>query len=196
MGRLRPHRSRAAACLAVAGFAAAGCGGLLGVDHDWTLVDSDASTAIDDAETDRVTTGDAGGPVADAASPDGTAADEDARADACSAGSLSCNGTQPQICTGSGTWQNVGAPCTASDPVCLGGACVVCEPGANGCVGQQPAHCDSTGSWREAGVACVNQACVGGGCVGSCSPGALTCVNGYWLVCSGNGTWQLVGTTC
>lgn len=66
----------------------------------------------------------------------------------CVIGTLACGGQQPQICTASGTWQNVGAPCSGTTPVCLGGACVTCSPGDVGCNGSQPETCSDGGVWQ------------------------------------------------
>jgi len=191
------------ACMALVGLSLSGCGALLGVDHDWELVDAEVDSAalpdalaVDSGGDGMVVDGsDSSAPGADTASID--APSLDAAVDgACPVGALSCSGPQPQICTNSGTWQNVGAACTGDAPACLGGACVACTPGSSGCTGQQPEQCDSTGAWKSTGAACSNQACVDGGCTGTCSPGALECLNTYWFVCNSSGGWQLVGTQC
>ena len=53
-----------------------------------------------------------------------SASSGDADKGPCTSGTLSCNGTQPQMCTGSSAWQNVGAPCSGTTPVCQKGACL------------------------------------------------------------------------
>ncbi|MGH7297364.1 MAG: hypothetical protein ACRELB_20680 [Polyangiaceae bacterium] len=80
---------------------------------------------------------------------------------------LSCNGQQPTICTGSGTLQNVGNPCSGSTAVCLSGACVTCAPGTGRCIDQQqqPQECDSAGTWQN-GTACTSsEMCDAGVCI-------------------------------
>jgi hypothetical protein len=197
----RPRFSRA--CLALLVCSLGGCGSLLGVDHDWDLVDGEADdaalleTSTIEAAADVTNVAETSGTF-DSATPglDATGVDVGSADGACTVGSLSCSGAQPQICNNAGTWQNVGAACTGSMPACLGGACVDCTPGSLGCNGQQPEKCDATGTWQNMGAACSGQACVGGSCTGDCSPGALECVNTYWFVCSSSGGWQLVGTQC
>jgi hypothetical protein len=123
------------------------------------------------------------------------AAANDASDAGCTLGALSCNGAQPQICASGGTWQNVGAPCTGSTPVCLAGACVQCLPGSMECAADAGAAvdtCSAEGAWGSP-VACTQPtpACAGGLCVcpngdalsnGVCCPTAETgcsgvCVN-------------------
>jgi len=92
----------------------------------------------------------------------------------CSVGTLSCNGQQPTICTGSGTWQNVGNPCSGSTPACLNGACVQCAPSSMQCSGNSVETCNSTDQWGS-GVACSQP-------TPDCNLGACTCLES---TCSG-----------
>ncbi len=69
----------------------------------------------------------------------------------CSTGSLSCDGQQPTTCTGAGTWQPIGNPCSGTTPACLNGACVPsvsCTPSSLLCVStMEIASCDAAGQW-------------------------------------------------
>jgi formylglycine-generating enzyme required for sulfatase activity len=107
----------------------------------------------------------------------------------CSPGALSCNGEQPQSCAASGTWRNVGSPCSGSTPACLNGACAACDPGALGCSGQQPQTCQPNGTWANSGAACAGAACVGGVCAGTCSPATNQCMGTAVQTCGSDGTW-------
>ena len=49
----------------------------------------------------------------------------------CSVGILGCSGDQPTICTESEVWQNVGASCSGSFPVCYKGACIALDASAD-----------------------------------------------------------------
>lgn len=205
-GRIVESRSPVAAFLLALGLGASGCGALLDVDHDWEQVEGgdDFSDRVDAPAADSAPQdgtvieaggGDSGTPASDATSPDAAVPDA-ASESACALGTLDCDDAQPELCTGSGTWQPVGAACSGAKPACLAGACADCTPGTLGCNGQQPEQCDSTGTWQNEGGACSGQACVDGACTGVCAPGALECVDTYWWVCNGNGGWQLVGTQC
>ena len=119
--------------------------------------DQDATTgcgASGAACCDGTTCSDANvGTVADSADDTGDAGSD---ADAgCSFGTLACNGQQPELCTGSGAFSNVGAPCSGSTPECLDGACVSCSPGSLVCNGQQPQACSDGGAWENYGSACA-----------------------------------------
>lgn len=92
----------------------------------------------------------------------------------CILGTLGCSGPQPEICTGAGGWQNVGAPCSGSTPVCLGGGCVECAPQSTQCASVAAGDggviarvqtCTMTGQWG-APVACTQPTpdCTGGTC--------------------------------
>ncbi len=98
--------------------------------------------------------------VHDAGLPDATVPDASKAEAGCSVGALNCNGVQPQECTASGTWHDVGLPCSGSLPFCLAGACVECTPGSSVCSANAVETCSSTGQW--------------GGPV-ACSPAAPTC---------------------
>jgi hypothetical protein len=61
------------------------------------------------------------------AKPDGVgdAHGVDAQQDGwCSLGAVSCDGSQPAICTASGAYEDFGNPCSGATPVCANGACV------------------------------------------------------------------------
>lgn len=95
---------------------------------------------------------------------------------ACSVGTYSCDGQQPQACNGSGAWQNVGSPCSGTTPACVKGGCMPCTPTSVGCYGTQPRTCDSTGTWHASGSACdgTTPYCANGMCTAvppSCAPG-------------------------
>ena len=191
---------RTLACAGLVGVHLAGCGALLGVDHDWDLAagadggvasTGDATGSFvfdgDDTNADAPTTS-----VEDSAS--GDALTDDA---GCGVGDLGCSDAQPQICAAGGVWHNVGAACSGSSPACLAGACVACTPNSLGCSGQQPQTCNATGTWQNAdAAACSNQACVSGACTGTCTPGASVCYYNYVLLCTATGTWGVTGVQC
>jgi hypothetical protein len=114
--------------------------------------------------------------------PDATGSDADVNPTAdgpagmdagCSVDTLACNGQQPTICTGSGAWQAVGAPCVGQ--ACVNGACTgVCAPNSTECSSStQIQTCTSSGQWGNAVAACsgTSTVCSGGDCV----PGPLCC---------------------
>lgn len=72
----------------------------------------------------------------------------------CSTGSLSCNGQQPTTCTGGGTWQPIGNPCSGTTPACLNGSCVPsvsCTPSSLTCISStELASCNASGQWVNA----------------------------------------------
>ena len=202
MGGRRTVRTplRTLAYAGLLGVHVAGCGALLGVDHDWGLAAA--------SDGGSVSTGDAAGDLAldgaaydDATTDAPTVAIEDGASGAsddggCGVGDLGCNAAQPQICAAGGIWHNVGAACSGTSPACLAGACVACTPTSLGCNGQQPQTCDSTGTWENTDAACSNQACVSGVCTGQCAPGASVCYYNYVLLCTATGTWGVTGVQC
>ena len=112
----------------------------------------------------------------------------------CSPGQVTCNGVQPQVCGGTGLWQDSGAPCSGGTPACHHGTCVVCDPGAGGCAGPQPQVCNSSGTaWQSSGPTCAGTSspiCLGGACV-PCSPGATQCGTATQpQTCDPTGHWQ------
>jgi len=114
----------------------------------------------------------------DAAGQDATAVDatgHDAPAPGCTFGDQICNGQQPEICTASGTWTDLGT-CSGSTPACLGGSCVECSPGVTACTGSTGSGlgtgietCSGSGQW-EPSVPCSQPtpACSEGGGTPSC----------------------------
>ena len=107
---------------------------------------------VRDAERETDAADASHGDARDASARDAQA--EDAHDGGCSEGTLACDGTQPQTCTGAGGWQNVGAPCTGATPACLAGACVACTPGATRCMGDGGINagtgveaCNASGQW-------------------------------------------------
>jgi hypothetical protein len=118
----------------------------------------------------------------------------------CPAGQLACNGQQPTQCGPDGQWQNLGAPCAGSTPVCNTGTCGACAPGALGCSGAQPDECKSDGTgWQSRGSMCtgVTPFCLNGACV-VCTPGTEQCAqcdrSGYYCFdrqkCGPSGAWE------
>ncbi len=113
----------------------------------------------------------------------------------CVESSLTCNGQQPQTCTG-GQYQNTGSACVNS--ACVAGTCQgVCSPQAIQCMGNGVQTCDAMGAWGTA-AACpaatpfCNPTGICGVCANGttqCSAGGVqTCVAGAWLApvaCSG-----------
>jgi formylglycine-generating enzyme len=209
--RLRVRSRRAVfafSCLSVAAasalFTEEGCGGSFEVGNDVSDHGADASDSavtILEAGFPQET----GSPSADAGSTkDAKEQAKDAKADAkdasdvkdaheagCSVGALSCSGEQPQSCTSSGAWKNVGAACTGGTPVCLNGGCVVCSPEATGCNGQQPQTCDETGTWQDTGTApcSASTTCVSGSCLGVCGPTQTQCSGNGVQSCDPSGQW-------
>lgn len=115
--------------------------------------------------------GDAGAPELDDA---GAPADAGAvlPGAACTPHQRGCyDAVTPTVCSAAGTWELV-AGCGATQPACVGGACLSCFPGALACEGATPLHCGVAGTW-EPGAACVGATprCIGG----VCSPGNDAC---------------------
>jgi len=101
-------------------------------------------------------------------------------------GALGCNGEQPQTCVGSGGWQNVGAPCSASTPTCLAGACVQCSPGAIQVTGSGVELCASSGQWGSPAM-CQGLTCLVVLASGQADPPglALSSTSAYWSSADG-----------
>ena len=117
----------------------------------------------------------------DATVPD---ARDDGVGGSCTLGAQSCDGTQPETCTGAGTWQPVGAPCSGDTPTCLAGACVGCTPKSTRCSGDASdlglETCSDIGIW-SAPVACpaASPTCSQAGDAGTCvCPAAETVCGG------------------
>jgi hypothetical protein len=104
---------------------------------------------------------------------------------ACKPGSTQCSSGGVATCSSSGQW-GAGQPCSAPNPVCLGGACVPCSPSSTQCSGSGVATCGSNGQWGTA-QACGGSTpvCNNGGCV-ACIPGSTQCCwqNGNTIKCS------------
>jgi hypothetical protein len=133
------------------------CTGCAGSDASSTdaSVGSDAPVHREVGPTEASPPADA----SDATRPDALRADGSARDAGCLAGAMSCNGDQPEACLVSGTWGNLGAPCSGSTPACLAGICVACTPGSTRCAsgtldsGAGTQACDAGGQWGSP-VAC------------------------------------------
>lgn len=114
----------------------------------------------------------------------------------CATGDLQCFGLQPQLCSSTQEWKNVGAACGLA---CLSGGCVTCNPGANRCAPNANAiqTCTAAGEWSgdpDAGTApaCSGQTCSDGACIGVCEVGTAQCAgSGLVSVCDGTGQWGL-----
>jgi formylglycine-generating enzyme required for sulfatase activity len=126
----------------------------------------------------------------------------------CAPPQTECLGQQPQVCDAIGTWQNSGAACSGSTPVCLDGGCTTCSPGAVQCEGQQPQVCDATQAWQNSGAACSGSTpvCLNGACAAcnpdptqyggdACSGDTPVCLNGVCVACNPGTTRCASGTT-
>jgi len=144
----------------------------------------------------------ADGTVADAGQDAGSAdtgsdaSAGDASDAGCAVGALACSGQQAQTCTSSGTWQNVGGPCSGSAPVCLAGVCVACAPGSVQCSGSGDGVelCGSDGTWGTA-VTCASSMCSMGMCTGTCTQGTTQCSGPSAVQSCVSGMWG-TPTTC
>jgi hypothetical protein len=180
---------------------------------DGDLPDHTTSDSATDARHDAISASDASdsGRMAEAGddalahadarldAPDRDAVTSDAAEAGCSVGALGCQGDQPTICTGGGTRQNVGAPCSGSTPACLAGACVPCAPMATRCADVDGGAggveaCGDAGQWGNP-VACAVACTDGGTCGGSCVPDSRDCSGVVSRTCDTTGTWQPT-TTC
>lgn len=114
--------------------------------------------------------------------------------DACTPGSVQCNGQQPQTCDPSGAWQDLGAAC--QNQTCVTGACEgLCAPGQSMCAGNSVQSCGPGGQWGSP-TPCTNQACLNGACTGVCTPGAVGCNGQQPQTCDVTGNWQPSGAAC